>query len=213
MGAMQFMTAASIHLTFKRKFIAGLFISIPAIITLLAISWFFRLVDGMLEPVYFRILGYHTPGLGFLSAVALIFVVGIVSTNVFGKKIILFFERIFLNIPVFRGFYTAIKQLVDAFSPENQSVSFKKFVIVEYPRPGAYVFGFLTKESTVRKDRSGNEISLRAVYVPTNNLYLGEIVLMREEDVFYTDIPIEEGIRIILSGGIAAPQQISESCR
>jgi uncharacterized membrane protein len=205
------MTGYSIRVTFKRKFIAGLFISIPAIITLLVIAWFFRFVDGLLEPVYYQILGYHTPGLGFISAVVLVFIVGIVSTNVFGKKIIFFFEGIFLNIPVFKSFYTAIKQLVDAFSPESKTSSFKKFVIIEYPRKGAYAFGFLTKESTVLAGKSGEESKLRAVYVPTNNLYLGEIVLVQEDDVFYTDIQVDEGMKIILSGGIAAPHRIEES--
>lgn len=197
----------ALRTNFKRRFIAGLFVSIPAIITILVIGWFFRFVDGLLEPLYFKILGYHTPGLGFVSAVILIFIVGIISTNVFGKKIIEFFEGIFLNIPVFKGFYTAIKHMVDAFSPENKSVSFKTFVLIEYPRKGAYAFGFLTKECTM-KNRSGDECSLRAIYVPTNNLYLGEIVLVEEQDVFYTDIPIDEGIKIILSGGIAAPNII-----
>ncbi|MBI5640334.1 MAG: DUF502 domain-containing protein [Nitrospirae bacterium] len=203
--------AISIRATFKRRFIAGLFVSIPAIITILIIGWFFRFVDGLLEPVYFRILGYHTPGLGFISAIILVFVVGIISTNVFGKKIIRFLENIFLRIPVFKGFYTAVKHLVDAFSPENKTDSFKKFVIIEYPRQGAFAFGFLTKESIVKAALSGNESHLRAVYVPTNNLYLGEIVLVSDEDVFYTDIPIDDGIKIILSGGIATPNRISEA--
>lgn len=206
------MTTDSISATFRRRFIAGLFVSIPAIITILVIGWFFRFVDGLLEPLYSRMLGYHTPGLGFISAVVLIFIVGIISTNVFGKKIIEFFERIFLKIPVFKGFYTAVKHLVDAFSPDNQSVSFSKFVIVEYPRQGAYAFGFLTKECTIRAGGEG-ETKVNAVYVPTNNLYLGEIVLVKDSDVVYTDIPIDEGIKIILSGGIAAPDAIKESSR
>lgn len=206
------MTGSSIRVTFKRKFIAGLFISIPAILTILAIVWFFRLVDGLLEPLYFRIFGLHMPGLGFISAIILVFITGIISTNVFGKKIIMFFERIFLNIPVFKGFYTAVKQLVDAFSPENKSTSFKKFVVIEHPKQGSYAFGFLTNECTIRAERNGKESCLRAVYVPTNNLYLGDIVLVSERDVFYTDIPIDEGIRIILSGGIAAPHRIGEAC-
>lgn len=201
----------SIRATFKRKFIAGLFVTVPAVITFLVISWFFRFIDGILEPLYFKILGYHAPGLGFLSAIVLIFIVGIVSTNVFGKKIIQFFERIILNIPVFKGFYTAVKQLVDAFSPDNKSASFKKFVIVEYPRPGAFAFGFLTNECTIKAEHNGRETSLRAVYVPTNNLYLGEVVLVSETDIFYTDLHIDEGIKIILSGGIAAPLRICEA--
>ena len=205
------MMTSTLTATFKRKFIAGLFVSIPAIITVLVIGKFVAFVDSLLEPVYFSILGYHTQGLGFVSAIVLIFIVGIISTNVFGKKIIGKLEGLFLKLPVFKGFYTAVKQLVDAFSPESKSESFKRFVVIEYPRPGMYAFGFLTKESTVLACKSGTETSLRAVYVPTNNLYLGEIVLVCDRDVFYTDIPIDEGIKVILSGGIAAPNRIGEA--
>ncbi len=201
----------SIRATLKRKFIAGLFVSIPAIITVLVIGKFISFVDDLLEPVYFKILGYHTRGLGFISALVLIFLVGIISTNVFGKKIIGYLENIFLRLPVFKGFYTAVKQLVDAFSPDNQTSSFKKFVVIEYPRRGSYAFGFLTKECTIKAENSGKESCLRVVYVPTNNLYLGEIVMVHEDAVFYTDIPIDEGIKIILSGGIAAPIRIGEA--
>lgn len=200
----------SIRATLKRKFLAGLIVSIPAVITVLVIVWFFEFVDGILGPFYNKVLGYDVHGLGFISAVILIFLIGIISTNVFGKKVIGFFEKAIVRIPVFKGIYTAIKQLVDAFSPENKS-SFKKFVIVEYPKPGAYAFGFLTKECTIKASKSGKELCLRAVYIPTNHLYLGDIVLFNEGDVFYTDIPIEEGIRIMLSGGIATPSMISES--
>ncbi|MEW6001424.1 MAG: DUF502 domain-containing protein [Nitrospirota bacterium] len=203
--------ATSIRATFKRRFFAGLLISIPAIVTFLVIGWFFKFVDGLLAPLYYRILGYHVPGLGFVSAMVLIFIVGIISTNVFGRRVIEFFEKGILKIPVFKGLYTSIKQLVDAFSPESKSSSFKRFVIVEYPRPGVFAFGFLTKECIVKKESDGSESILKAVYIPTNNLYLGEIALFRDENVFYTDIPIDEGIKIILSGGIATPPKLSEA--
>lgn len=200
----------SIRATVKKKFLAGLVVSIPTVITVLVLVWFFEFVDGILGPLYDRILGYHAPGLGFISAIILIFLIGIISTNVFGKKAIEIFEKTIVRIPLFKGLYTAVKQLVDAFSPDNKS-SFKKFVIVEYPRAGSYAFGFLTKECTVKADRNGRESCLRAVYIPTNNLYLGEIVLFSEDDVFYTDISVEDGIKIILSGGIAAPARIVEA--
>lgn len=200
----------SIRATFKRRFFAGLLISIPAIITLLIIIWFFNFVDGLLEPIYFKILGYHVPGLGFISAIIFIFIVGVISTNVIGKKVIEYVEKLMLKIPVFKSIYIAIKQLVDAFSPESKSASFKKFVIVEYPRPGVFAFGFLTKESTVLKGKDGSEICMMAVYIPTNHLYFGEIALFKENDVFYTNISIDDGIKIILSGGITAPERIPE---
>jgi uncharacterized membrane protein len=171
---------------------------------------FFKFVDGLLEPLYFRLLGDHYPGLGFLSALVIILIIGTISTNVFGKRIIQFIEFAFMKMPVVKGFYTAIKHLVDAFSPGNNSVSFSKFVIIQYPRSGTFAFGFLTKECTM-KSASEGETLLKAVYVPTNNLYLGEIVLLKDEEIFYTDISIEEGIKIILSGGIAAPNVITEA--
>ncbi len=194
----------------KRKFLAGLVVLIPVILTIKVIFWFFRFVDDQLGFMFDKVLGYHVSGLGFITAVAIVFVVGIISTNVIGKRVIWGMEALLLRIPVFKGIYTGLKQLANAFSPDNTS-SFKKFVIVEYPRPGCFAFGFLTKECTLRAEESGQESCVRAVYIPTNNLYLGEVILFRGEDVFYTDIPIEEGIKIILSGGIATPPRISEA--
>ncbi|MFO0753086.1 MAG: DUF502 domain-containing protein [Thermodesulfovibrionales bacterium] len=198
----------SIRITFKRKFLAGLIITIPVVFTVLVLVSLFKFVDGILSPFFDALLDHHIAGLGFIAAIISVFLIGIISTNVFGKRMLGYVERIFLHIPVFKSIYTAIKQLVDAFSPENNS-SFKKFVIVEYPRCGAYAFGFLTKECVIRC--RSDESCLRAIYIPTNNLYLGEVVLLDDASIIYTDIPIEEGIRIILSGGIAAPSKITES--
>jgi len=131
-------TPTSIRATVKRKFFAGLFVLIPAVITFLVIRWFFNFVDSFLEPFYFNLLGYHFPGIGFISAVIIIFLVGVISTNVFGKRIIDSLERLLLKIPVLKGIYTSVKQLVEAFSPESKVSSFKKFVIVEYPRQGTF---------------------------------------------------------------------------
>jgi len=198
----------SIHITFKRKFLAGLVVTIPAVITIFVLVGLFRFVDGILGPFFDLFLGEHIAGLGFISAIFMVFLIGIISTNVFGKRVLAIVENIFLRIPVFKSIYTAIKQLVDAFSPENKS-SFKKFVIVEYPRPNVYAFGFLTKECVIESGEQ--ESHFKAIYIPTNNLYLGEIVLFDDKSITYTDIPIEDGIKIILSGGIAAPSKIAKT--
>ena len=203
----------SIRTTLKRRFLAGIFVLIPLIITFFILWWFFVFIDGLLEPLYFKVLGYHMPGLGFVSAILLIFLVGVISTNVFGRKIIEYTENIIIKIPVLKGLYTAIKQIVDAFSPESKSSSFKKFVIVEYPRPGVFAFGFLTSECVLKRDKEEDtqESCLRVVYIPTNLIYFGDIVLFKDEEVYSTNIPIDEGLKIILSGGIATPHMISEA--
>lgn len=190
---------------FKRKFLAGFLITIPAVISISVLLILFNFVDGILNPIFDLILGVHIPGLGFIGAIVVVFFIGLLSTNVFGKMILAFIERIFLVIPVFKSVYTAIKQLVNAFSPENNS-SFKQFVIAEYPKQGVYAFGFLTKECMIScKDE---HTFMKTVYIPTNNLYLGEIVMLDDKSIIYTDIPIEDGIKIVLSGGIAAPSEI-----
>ena len=197
-----------IRITFKRKFLAGLVITVPVTLTIVVVASLFKFIDGILGQFFDLFLGRHIAGLGFITAVGIIFLVGIISTNVFGKRVLSLVERLFLNIPVFNSIYTALKQLVDAFSPESKG-SFKKFVIIEYPRSGCYAFGFLTKECTVRSDKQ--ETLLKTVYIPTNNLYLGEIVLLDDNSIIYTNIPIEEGIRIVLSGGTATPNLILEA--
>lgn len=194
----------------KRRFLAGLVVLIPAILTVKVFVWFFMFVDDQLGFMFDKLFDARIYGLGFLSAVIIVLLVGIISTNVFGKWTIGVMDNLFLRIPVFKGIYTGLKQLANAFSPDNTS-SFKKFVIVEYPRSGSFAFGFLTKECALRAEKDQQETCLMAVYIPTNNLYLGEVILFKDQDVFSTDISIEEGIKIIMSGGIATPPRIVES--
>lgn len=191
----------------RKKFIAGLIVSIPTFVSVILIIWLFRIVDDFMSPLYENLFGRHIYGLGFLSALLLIFIAGVISTNVFGKKIVRGVERYLMNIPVFKSVYSPIKSVMDAFS---NSSTFTRFVVVEYPRQGVYCFGFLTKETTVKACADGKCETLVAVYMPTNHLYLGETALFNERDVFYTDISVENGIKIVLSGGIATPHTINE---
>ena len=198
----------SVRATFKRKFIAGLIVSIPALVSVLVIVWIFRTIDDFLSPAYEEVFHHHIYGLGFVSAVGIIFMLGIVSTNVIGKKVIRAVERSLMNIPVLKSVYSPIKSVMDSFS---NSASFKKFVIIEYPRKGVFAFGFLTKEHAIKMHEDGTTQDLAAVYIPTNNLYLGEIAMFRQEDIFHTGILVEDGIKIVLSGGIATPNMMKET--
>lgn len=202
---------AKLQSFFKKTFLTGLIVAIPGVITVFVIKWFFETIDGIMAPLYDKLLGYHVPGLGFISAIAFILIVGAVSTNVFGKWLLGLLDKLFLNVPVFKGIYNSVKQILDAFSPSSGKSSFKEFVIVEYPRQGVHSFGFLTKECSIKRETG--ESLVKAIYVPTNNLYLGEIVLFKDDDILYTDIPVEEGIKIILSGGIATPETIKGRSR
>ena len=149
----------SIRATFKRRFVADLIILIPSLITFLVIWLLSNFLDGFLEPLDYRILGYHVHGLGFITTIVFICIVGIISTNVVGRKIIQYLELLILKIPLLKGIFISVKQLVDAFSPESKLTSFKRFVIVEYPRPHVYAYGFLAKECVLSSDRGGGRLA------------------------------------------------------
>jgi uncharacterized membrane protein len=131
--------------------------------------------------------------------------VGAVATNVIGQRLLNRGERWLLMIPVFRTIYAPVKQLVVAFSPENEQ-GFKRVVMVEDPHRG-WVMGFLTKEFTV--DRGAGAEPMMAVYVPTNHLYLGDIVLYPRDRALFPDVTVEEGIRIFLTGGMSLPGHVA----
>lgn len=195
----------------RRRFIAGFFVMVPLIVSLVALIWIFGVVDGITEPLYSRLFERYfrtrvPPGLGILTTAGLILVVGIIATNVLGKRLLQTLEAYLLRIPVFRTVYAPVKQLVLAFSPDNE-YGFKRVVMVQTPARG-YILGFLTKEFSVQA--AGRTQSLIAVFVPTNHLYLGDVVICEREDAFFPDITVEEGIRVFLTGGMTLPARLKQ---
>lgn len=189
----------------RRSFIAGFFVTVPLFISVAAFLWLFRLVDGFVGPVYAKYLGREVPGLGILTTAMAVVLVGAIATNVVGKRLLQQAERLLLHVPLFRSIYAPVKQLVVAFSPDNE-YGFKRVVLIEDAARG-YALGFLTKEFTV--DRGHGIEAVVAVYVPTNHLYLGEIVICPRDRASYPDITVEQGIRIFLTGGMALGSRIS----
>jgi len=189
----------------RRSFIAGFFVTVPLFISVAAFLWLFRLVDGLVGPVYAKYLGREVPGLGIATTALAVVLVGAIATNVVGKRFLQQAERVLLRVPLFRSIYAPVKQLVVAFSPDNE-YGFKRVVLIEDAARG-YALGFLTKEFTV--DRGQGVESLLAVYVPTNHLYLGEIVICPRDRASFPDITVEQGIRIFLTGGMALASRIS----
>ncbi len=189
----------------KNTFLAGLVVLVPIVITALALFWLFSFLDGFLSPAFYAILGKEIPGLGFLTEIVLIFLVGLLATNVFGSRLLGFIQDFLMRIPLVRNIYPAIKQLVETFSKATDS-SFKKVVLVEYPQKGIFSLGFLTNE--VQMNQAQHNGHFFSVYIPTNNLYLGQVALFKVEDVVFTGFTVEEGLKIILSGGTAFPPSI-----
>ena len=189
----------------KVRFITGFFVTVPAIATSWLLYVFWDAIDDFFSPGYQHIFGRRIPGLGFLTAIALILFIGTIATNVVGRRIIGRIERLLVHVPIFRSIYPSVKQLLQSFSPEKRS-SFKSVVLAEHPRKGEFVFGFVTAEVLIEGAESKQQMV--TVFVPTNNLYLGDVIMVPREDVIATGLTVEEGIRIILSAGTATPHRL-----
>ena len=188
----------------RRRFIAGFFVTVPLLVSVAAIVWLLRLIDGFVTPVYTEYVGREVPGLGILTTALAVLIVGAVATNVVGKRVLQRAEGLLLHVPLFRSVYAPVKQLVVAFSPDNE-YGFKRVVLIEDSSRGL-LLGFLTKEFTI--DRGQGPEALVAVYVPTNHLYLGDILICPRDRASYPDITVEQGIRIFLTGGMALAGRI-----
>ena len=188
----------------RRSFITGFFVTVPLIISVAALVWSFQVVDGVMRPLSERLLGRTVPGLGVLITAGIILLTGALANNVFGKRLLQRAEYYLLQVPVFKTIYAPVRQLVAAFSPDNDA-GFKKVVIVEDPHRGL-VLGFLTREFTLDRGRGPEPVV--AVYVPTNHLYLGDVFVYPRAMTSYPDLSIEEGIRIFLTGGMALPNRL-----
>jgi len=194
----------------RRSFIAGFFVTVPLFVSVAAFVWLAGVVDELTVPLYRFVLGVETVpwGLGILTTAAVILAAGTVATNVIGKRLLQRTEFYLLRVPVFRTIYAPVKQLIVAFSPDNE-FGFKRVVMLEDKQ--GFSLGFLTKEFTV--ERGNGPEDLVAVYVPTNHLYLGDIVIVERARALFPDITVEEGIRVFLTGGMALPSRLGSAQR
>jgi uncharacterized membrane protein len=194
----------------RNAFVRGIGVLFPLGVTF----WFFRSllnwVDGIFSPALEQWLGREVPGLGFLTMVVLILIVGLLTRNLVGHLLFTWFERLLRSIPFVRSVYGAIKDLVGAFALGGKSKTFRQVVMVEYPRPGLYCIGFVTNESTFSSsDQRVQEFT--NVYIPNPpNPTSGVLVLVPKQDVITLEMSIEEGLKMVLSGGIVVPRTLTQ---
>lgn len=192
----------------KKSFVTGVFVIGPLVLSIAILFWFFEKVDALFSPIIDGIIGVmvpdsgHIPGTGFLTGLVIILLVGMFARNVAGRRILEALDRLINRIPGYRTIYSTIKQLTGAFSPESTR-SFKEVLLVEYPKEKSYALGFRTE--TVARDGK----NLAVVFVPTNNLYLGEVLFIPEERVVRLTLTVEQAVKILVSGGIASPDKFS----
>lgn len=195
---------------FRKYFTAGLLLWIPLAITLWLLEKIVRWSDIVLRllPPEYRpenLFGFNIPGLGIVLGIALIFVTGVLVANFLGQRIVALWEALLDRIPLVRSIYQGIKQITSTLL-SNQDQSFKEVVLVEFPQPGQWTYGFVVgNPGEGVKTELGTE-DLVTVYVPTApNPTSGFVVMMTRSRVRKTAVPVEEALKYHLSLGVMTP--------
>jgi uncharacterized membrane protein len=192
----------------QRYFLAGLLVFLPVVITLWFLGWVIGLMDGLLDVLPARLhpnsyLPFAIPGLGAAFTIALILFLGVLTRGVATRRFLAAWDRVFVQIPVFRGVYTAVQKLVQTFLGQSQTN--RQVVMIEYPRKGLYAVGFAMGRAWHELEKK-NEAPLVNVFVPTTpNPTSGFYLLVPANEVAPLNMSMEEALKLITSGGLITP--------
>ena len=193
----------------KKIFLTGLAATVPISVTVYVLFITVRMMDSLIQfiPPRFhpdRFLPFHIPGLGIIFTILFIFAVGLVTRSYLGKKFVGLGEWLVDKIPLVRSIYKAVKQFIEALFGDR-SMSFRRVVLIEYPRPGIYCIAFVTgiAKGEVQKKTTGTVLNL---FVPTTpNPTSGFYLMIPESDVVNLSMTVEDAFTLIISGGMISP--------
>ncbi|GMR19659.1 MAG: DUF502 domain-containing protein [Gammaproteobacteria bacterium] len=197
----------------RRYFVAGLLVWVPLGMTFLVIKAVVDVMDRtlLLLPAAYRpetLMGFTLPGLGVVLMLAVVFLTGMVVANFFGRKLISLWELILARIPLVRSIYSGVKQVMSTML-SGDGKSFRKVVMLEYPRKGTWTLAFLTGEGWApAKEHTGED--LIHVYVPTTpNPTSGFFLMVPRKDIIELDISVDDGLKMIISTGVVTPEAVA----
>jgi uncharacterized membrane protein len=191
----------------RNLFLGGLVVVVPIALTVNALVWLFRLLDGIAQPLAAAALGRTIPGIGLVITLAVVLLAGFLFS--FGplKRLLDSGEQVLDAVPVVGLVYGTIKKVLSGIGGPGSEHAFQRFVLARLP--GRTTPGFLTGTFTLRF-KDGREHEVCTVYVPTNHLYVGDVVVLPVEDVLQTDLSVEEGVSLMLSAGASVPRVVRE---
>ncbi|KAJ3686206.1 hypothetical protein LUZ61_015370 [Rhynchospora tenuis] len=189
----------------SKKFMTGCVILLPIAITFYTTWWLIQFVD-FFSPIYFQI-GINIFGLGFVTSISFIFLVGVFMSSWLGASILRLGEWLIKQMPFIGHIYNASKQISSAISPDQKTQAFKEVVIIRHPRLGEYAIGFITSTLVLQSYSADEELC--CVFIPTNHLFVGDIFLVSSKDVIRPNLSVREGIEIVVSGGMSMPRVLS----
>jgi len=187
----------------KNTFITGLFVLIPIIVTFWVVKTVLSAVNNLILP-YIEELGVpvpHIPGLGILVTLSIIFLLGLLAQNYFGKRLLEYWDKFISKIPVVSSIYNATKQTMETLFSKKEN--FSKVALVRYPHKDTLAIGFVANELKICNEH------YYIVFIPAAiNPTSGFAIMVKKEDLILTDLTVEEASRTILSGGLVIKKQI-----
>ena len=210
----------------RTHFVRGLLIVLPAIITFWLLRMLFGAVSGNVTPWVLRALAaggvpwvndwharFLVPVIGLVLTLLLIYLIGLIAANLVGQRILSWFEAGVLKVPFVKSIYGGARQLLDAFG-SGANGTFTRVVLVQYPRTGVFTVGFVTSEVRVEMPVGGVLVDSVMVFLPTTpNPTSGWLAIVPEADLIDFDLSIEEGVKLIVSGGIVTPASMAGRIR
>jgi uncharacterized membrane protein len=199
----------------RKYLLAGVVALAPLLVTVALINWLIEISDKtiLLLPDEYRpavLLGIDLPGIGIFLALLFIIVIGAVTTHFIGSHLMRLINRIMEHIPLVRTVYKATRQLLEAMF-SDQSKAFKEVVMVQFPQPGSWVIGFVTGEDALPAET--NSKPYYSIFIPSTPLpTTGWLLFVEESQLRHLDISVEEGMKLVLSGG-ALPPDIEEKTK
>lgn len=188
----------------RRYFVSGVLVVVPLILTYIVLKFLFESVDSVLQPFLEKVLGYSVYGLGVFTTILLIILAGILTRNFIGARLYRVGDRIMTAMPIIRPIYSAAKQLLEAVAMPSMN-AFKEVALVEYPRRGAWALGFISNRVNVTVD--GTLKRYTTVFMPSTPTPIsGMVILVPEEDAIPLEMTVEEGVKFLVSGGVASPE-------
>ena len=211
----QLNTSTSILSKFRRFFLTGLLVTAPIIITIY-VTWlvitFIDVKVANLLPEYLdfrKALPFQIPGLGLIIVIFVITLIGAITPGLIGRNLLKLGEMILFKTPVIRTVYSSIKQIMETVMSTN-SKSFKEVVLVEYPRKDIWVIAFVTSSVKGEVDNKIKKTELVSIFVPTTpNPTSGFLLFVAKKDLIYLKMPVEQAVKLVISGGIVSPKQKS----
>lgn len=197
----------SVTTRLRNAFIGGLIVLVPIVITVKSLSWLFSYLDGLAHPLSNLLLGRDIPGLGFFITLAVILLAGLLFSAGPLKRLLDGAEAVLDVVPLVGSVYGTTKKVLSGFGGPQSKDVFKRFVLARLP--GRTTPGFVTGSFKLTL-RDGVVHDVLTVYVPTNHLYVGDVVILPAEDVVETDLSVEDGVSLLLSAGASVPLNIKE---